>query len=229
MNLEGTCSGELPQYVAQFNGQTSQIVVSNNANLAPQQITVALWVNNLLVTSTNYDQLILSKYPDSHPKYGYSLLWGYGNDLHWRASDAGTSTDVVVINALPRTNGWYFIVATFQPDNQTLYVNGKLLGTNNLGFSIDYNSSDLYIGKAGSTTRLEGDITNVQIYNISLNSSFIDTLYNEGIGGAPVNLQHLVGWWPLNGDANGYSGNNNNGVPTNVIFTGTWQSGYTPP
>ncbi|MGC9010605.1 MAG: hypothetical protein ACP5JN_00435 [Candidatus Micrarchaeia archaeon] len=38
----------------------------------------------------------------------------------------------------------------------------------------------------------------------------------EGIGGAPIDLQHLVAWWPLNGNANDYSGNGNNGVPSNV-------------
>ncbi|MEM0201797.1 MAG: hypothetical protein QXR73_01295 [Candidatus Micrarchaeaceae archaeon] len=48
-------------------------------------------------------------------------------------------------------------------------------------------------------------------------------------GGAPIDLQNLVGWWPLNGNANDYSGNGNNGVPSNVMFVGNWYSGYTPP
>ncbi|MEM3855902.1 MAG: hypothetical protein QW298_01915 [Candidatus Micrarchaeaceae archaeon] len=37
---------------------------------------------------------------------------------------------------------------------------------------------------------------------------------------APIDLQNLVGWWPLNG---------NNGVPSSVTFVGNWYSGYTPP
>jgi hypothetical protein len=44
-------------------------------------------------------------------------------------------------------------------------------------------------------------------------------MYARGIGGVPVDLQHLVGWWPLNGNANDYSGNNNNGASTGVIFS----------
>ncbi|MGC8648572.1 MAG: hypothetical protein ACP5SJ_03745, partial [Candidatus Micrarchaeia archaeon] len=63
----------------------------------------------------------------------------------------------------------------------------------------------------------------------SLPTSEIQALYQEGIGGAPIDLQNLVGWWPLNGNANDYSGNGNNGAPTNVIFTSGWYSGYTPP
>ena len=55
-------------------------------------------------------------------------------------------------------------------------------------------------------------------------------LYLEGIGGAPIDLQYLVGWWPLNGNANDYSGNGNNGqINGGVTFVSNWWSGYTPP
>jgi hypothetical protein len=66
---------------------------------------------------------------------------------------------------------------------------------------------------------LNGQISNVQIYNTSLDASSIATLYQEGIGGAPVDPSHLVGWWPLNGDVKDYSGNNNNGAPTAITYT----------
>ncbi|MEI6379245.1 MAG: LamG-like jellyroll fold domain-containing protein [Candidatus Falkowbacteria bacterium] len=32
-------------------------------------------------------------------------------------------------------------------------------------------------------------------------------------------LNGIVGWWPLNGDTNDYSGNNNNGTPTSITYT----------
>ncbi|MEM0201813.1 MAG: hypothetical protein QXR73_01385, partial [Candidatus Micrarchaeaceae archaeon] len=63
----------------------------------------------------------------------------------------------------------------------------------------------------------------------ALSANAIKALYLEGIGGAPVDLQNLVAWYPLNGNANDYSGNGNNGVPSNVIFSGDWYSGYTIP
>ena len=79
-------------------------------------------------------------------------------------------------------------------------------------------------------TRLEGGyLANVQLYNTSLSANDIQALYLEGIGGAPIDLQHLVGWWPLNGNANDYSGNGNNGQINNVNFVSNWYSGYTPP
>ncbi len=80
------------------------------------------------------------------------------------------------------------------------------------------------------TFNFNGLMADVQIYNASLNDASINALYREGIGGAPIQLQNLVGRRPLNGDANDYSGNDNNGVPTaTVSYTGSWTNGYTVP
>jgi hypothetical protein len=92
-------------------------------------------------------------------------------------------------------------------------------------------ASGWYLGKfetSGYGT-LNGSLSNVQIYNISLSASQVQALYQEGIGGAPINPMYLVGWWPLNGNANDYSGNNNNGQAANVIYTSSWTSGYSVP
>jgi hypothetical protein len=62
-------------------------------------------------------------------------------------------------------------------------------------------------------------ISNLQLYNTSLDANQVLALYQEGIGGNPLALQNLVGWWPLNGDAKDYSGNNNNGVNNGATFT----------
>ena len=76
---------------------------------------------------------------------------------------------------------------------------------------------------------INGEIANIQIYNTTINAASVKALYREGIGGAPIDLQNLVGWWPLNGNANDYSGNNNDGIATNVIWSGTWWQDYTQP
>jgi hypothetical protein len=92
-------------------------------------------------------------------------------------------------------------------------------------------ASSWYLGTYNPTSEgtLNGSLSNVQIYNISLSASMVQALYQEGIGGAPINPMYLVGWWPLNGNANDYSGNNNNGQAYNVIYTSSWTSGYSAP
>ncbi|MEM3227760.1 MAG: LamG-like jellyroll fold domain-containing protein, partial [Candidatus Micrarchaeaceae archaeon] len=85
------------------------------------------------------------------------------------------------------------------------------------------------VGGSGEYTDFNGSIANIQLYNTTLSASEIQAIYQEGIGGAPINLQNLVGWWPLNGNANDYSGNDNNGQATNVTYVTNWYSGYTPP
>jgi hypothetical protein len=73
------------------------------------------------------------------------------------------------------------------------------------------------------------NMSNVQLYNTSLSASEVASLYSEGIGGAPLPMPGLVGWWPLNGDVNDYSGNNNGGTSTNVFMSSSWTAAYSPP
>ncbi len=54
-----------------------------------------------------------------------------------------------------------------------------------------------------------GAISNLQIYNNVLSANQIKALYLEGLGGDPISTQTLIGWWPLNGNINDYSGNSN--------------------
>ncbi|MGC9149953.1 MAG: hypothetical protein ACP5FX_02505, partial [Candidatus Micrarchaeia archaeon] len=59
----------------------------------------------------------------------------------------------------------------------------------------------------------------------ALSQQEIQYLYQQGLGGGPVRLQNLVAWWPLNGDAKDYSGNNNHGTIYGVSFI----QNYNPP
>ena len=75
------------------------------------------------------------------------------------------------------------------------------------------------VGSVGEYTDFNGSIANVQLYNTTLTANEIHNIYHEGISGAPISEQNLVGWWPLNGNMNDYSGNGNSGSPTNNSAT----------
>jgi hypothetical protein len=126
---------------------------------------------------------------------------------------AETSTGYVT------TQKWHNLLMTWTTNSLSLYVDGSLAaGPQGYVSSRTNPAAPLFIGKFQTTAYFNGSISNVQIYNTSLDQSSIATLYQEGIGGAPVSPQYLVGWWPLNGDANDYSGNNNNGAPTAITY-----------
>ena len=81
------------------------------------------------------------------------------------------------------------------------------------------NTNPLTIGAyASGTCDFNGLISNVQIYKTALNVTQAKSSYALGIGGSPVTSGNLAAWWPLNGNANDYSGNGNNGVGTSVTY-----------
>ena len=233
INLEGICTGELPQYVAQFNPSSSPYITINvpNLPLGASQRTVTVWfyVKGLPPSSQVAEFLYGYGVESCDEAFQPYIRWdGYVVINAW-------GTDQVV--AQSNTGSWCFLAYQYNGLAQigSLGCGGAPLTT--VAGSVTYNTqpSPLIIGAAASSANtidaryMNGYVANLQFYNTSLSANEIQALYLEGIGGAPIDLQNLVGWWPLNGNANDYSGNGNNGVPTNVIFVSNWYSGYTPP
>lgn len=223
MTLEGTCNGEIPQYVGTFKGTgyitASSAIITNTMS----QFTISVWTS---LSSTPGTTVIAG----SGGYYGGvsgegALGTGYnGNNVF---SFGGACCGRLDATANPlQTNKWYHLVGTYDAGAIVLYINGVAVvsGTESFGQTPEFG-----IGGYSGQVLFDGEISNVQVYNTSLDQNSVTTLYNEGIGGAPVDLLHLVSWWPLNGNANDYSGNNYNGAATNVSFISSWTSSYTPP
>jgi len=238
INLEGICNGELPQYVAQFNGYNSLIPVSSlSPTISQSSVTISGWVYISGFTNSNGDQewwtdgagsstIGLQSYPNTYPGATSATITYF---IH-NATNAGYGGCDTSGNPL---NRWYFVTEVVSGTVATLYVNGAPTGCQ-FSFSNPGTETYLTIGSycpscTGAGAVMDGSIADVQIYNTSLSANEIQALYLEGIGGAPIDLQNLVGWWPLNGNANDYSGNGNNGQINNVNFVSNWWSGYTPP
>jgi hypothetical protein len=136
-------------------------------------------------------------------------------------------------------NTFVFLAVTQQGGTKYWYANGKLLGSMSSppANNIVYISSNLLIGSIspgedagyGTAEWFNGLIANVQVYNTTLSSSEITQLYLEGIGGTPINPRNLVGWWPLNGNGNDYSGNNANDALQTISYTSSWMNDYPSP
>lgn len=74
-------------------------------------------------------------------------------------------------------------------------------------------------------TAFNGFITNVQVYNTALDSNTILQMYRDGPGAVPIDINHVVAWWQLNGNVNDSSGNGFTGATNDLSFS----SGYPAP
>ncbi|MEM0149268.1 MAG: LamG-like jellyroll fold domain-containing protein [Candidatus Micrarchaeaceae archaeon] len=237
ISLEGVCNGELPEYVASFSGSTvynpvpgfsSSTYITSNTSLTGSNypFTITMWVKiPKLISGSSWTEPFFGF--NHYQAFGF-LASGAGLVLH-RCSSADTTGD---LPGVTNYNIWHFVAVSFNPNTQNYLWqidDSEVNVTNTNSWSTNSNIviGAQYMDCDGNP--FVGYISNVQVYNTSLSANAIQALYQEGIGGAPIDLQNLVGWWPLNGNANDYSGNGNNGVPSGVTFVSNWYSGYTSP
>ena len=228
ISLQGICNAQPPQYVASFNsmGTTSYIITGTTGlPLGNNPRSVFIWVYTKTPQTSGdiYDYGICGSYEISRFSISSTLLFsGYGDDY-------GSTL------AVP-TGVWSFIGYVYNANSTngiTLYLNG-----NSVNHSLPHalqttlpatNPSAVGYSVPCGAYPFNGLASNLQVYNTTLDANSIQALYQEGVGGAPINLQSLVAWWPLNGNANDYSGNLNSGQSTAVIYTNQWQNGYIAP
>jgi hypothetical protein len=242
INLEGECQGELPEYVAQSMLGDETVYIGNAPNVQANSITMVAWIKVYSYPTTEGWQNILEKigptWASGDVEYGMGLQMystSYPNQNAFEVWGCNANIDIFPYTA--PLNEWVQVAGTIYPSptNPTnsvtiAYVDGAQLSNSSLGEDLNNlpcsGALPLYIDNGGS---FDGAIANAQIYNTSLSANEIQALYQEGIGGAPIDLQNLVGWWPLNGNANDYSGNNYNGNAINVTYTTGWYNGYSAP
>ncbi|MDE1849596.1 MAG: hypothetical protein KGI00_02595 [Candidatus Micrarchaeota archaeon] len=242
VSLAGQCNNMIPKYVGQFNGQNAYVDLGNSASVSPEagangKMTLCIWY--FITSSASYNGPLLKG--ESSPSSGNG--WEYAIDPQGASHDAvvwvPAGSGIMSVNSGKATTlqTWYFVCFTYDyaANQGAYYYNGTQYSTtlSQGNGPAAQRTGHLVIGAGegpgGGTGYSNIYAADVQIYNTSLDNTTIKRLYQEGIGGAPVDLQHLVGWWPLNGNANDYSGNNNQGTSTSVVWNANWQSGYTAP
>ncbi len=242
INLEGTCSTELPKYVSQF-GYFGAFKEFGNSN-----ITVPYVKFMPLIKDNNNGKITMSGWIWSGTQGNTQTAFAYGN-----FSENGPPWNAIFINTneSPLCNDgmfaalyssyvcmysksipiytWMFVVLEYNGTKLVAYdiMNGgqvTKVSTSTGSFVLPAHGVVLV------STPWNGLISNVQLYNTSLSENSIMSLYREGLGGVPVDLDHLVGWWPLNGDMVDYSGNGNDGYPYNsATLSGSYDGNYLPP
>ncbi len=162
---------------------------------------------------------------------GSSNNFGIGEDWpsHWEF--CYTNSGMVF------PNKWYnAVVSVVNYTNVTIYLNGIKAAHCTLTVPVsgmEYPTLGIGDNPPGGNELATAAISNVQIYDSSLNATQAAILYDEGIGGEPVSST-VIGWYPLLGNFNDYSGIGHEGFggnggsinPDNVRFV---ESNFTPP
>ncbi len=219
-----------PNLIANFSGGPHYISLSKNAAAnVSGSLSVAIWFK-----TSSYGAMIWVGNEPMPNNVGawWNPLYVADNDSLFGGAAVGP---IFETNHIVSNGGWYFAVFTINraTDNEMLYLNGSKIGVistpgivavypNNGAFQPYYWSIGGGSSNGGNWPDLppksyfNGSIANVQIYSGALSLTQVKTLYLEGIGGAPIPNAGLSAWYPLDGNANDYSGNNYNGVATNV-------------
>jgi hypothetical protein len=173
--------------------------------------SIVLWAKSATAKWNNYAWLAGSRVAD-----GFLIdpvLGDASNRVQYYIADSNASLKYVgTVNATTIT-AWHQYGMTYDANNHQAYLifDGQYSGPYTVNMTRSSGIIKVSFGyDAGSSSFGKGSESNVQIYNASLSGSNVTELYQGGMGGAPVLLHNLVGWWPLNGNANDYSGNGNN-------------------
>ena len=207
--------------VASFDGSNSEIITSTL--FTSHTFTVVYWVygvNTSKMTSGNGYTMFGSNGTNFITSWlnsggGAGASCGSGNEEIWVTGSGDHGLGV---------NGKIWTMVTISVSNGavTYYVNAS---SPCIGSAIPNDIYSLNYITFGTTppggntygiSSFNGTLSNMQLYSKTLSPSEVNQLFSHGVGWAPSSSLGLVGWWPLDGNANDYSGNNNNGVLTNI-------------
>ena len=156
---------------------------------------------------------------------GFQVVgWGGAGPLIVNAS-----SDVVPwpagVSSIPKDR-WVMVTAQYNgfTGQANVYVNNTLFSSATLPEGLYLTQViPYYIGddawQPGGYDSFNGSIANVQLYAAYLTPAQVSSIYYRGIDSAPLQSAGLVGWWPLDGNANDFSAGGADGkVNYNVTF-----------
>ena len=219
-------------YSLDFDGVDDYMTMGSQSALTiTGDVTVSTWANiDVFVDNSSIIEYTLPTEAEAD-NFLYRITLessgGVGNDIKIGHEYGSGSNEFATINTNLSTGTWYHlaVVRNTTAKTWTLYVNGSaqpvFTYTNQ---ATGGTSSELRIGRGGSSAYFNGKIDELSIFNSAKSASDITAIYN---GGKPTDLSgesNLVGYW-RNGDPNGAvayptitddSSNSNNGTMTNM-------------
>jgi len=241
IDLVGLCNNGIPKFVSAF-GYTGHFLQVGYSNITVSKVRFepALSNSNNKITITGWiypgvpgpteTALAYGDFNHANPPFnGIYLNYNESGYCNSGLFEVVYTSYVCIYSSNLALNQWHFVAIEY---NGVDAIGYDIAGGGNV-VSASGPVNPFWIAPSNSlliAVPWNGLMSNVQMYNTSLSENQVIAVYRDGLGGPPSDLRNLVGWWPLNGDFNDYSGDGNNGYPTNTaVDGGLWYSNYTIP
>ena len=204
-----------------FNGSTQAVDCGTGSRFDIDQIAISAWVR-LDSGLTNFQMIggvrntnngILPYMLSQHNNSKFRFLVNQSSDSAYKII---YSNDDVVLNT------WYHVMGVADGSSVKMYVNGDLqTDQTTYDGTITSPTQNFNIGRQPSQAiyYLDGQISNVAVFNTGLSQSQVQTIYNNGTPEASIS-HSPVSWWKLDNTTTGLIDNgsaSNNG--TNIGTT----------
>lgn len=160
-----------------FNALNSTINITKNdkLNFSARAFTTSVWVLNNNWAST-WDAYILADYSGGGIGGWYVSISNLNPTF---SCYNGTNQGPISPTDIP--TGWVNIVSVYDKSNASLYVNGILKDTDQIGVGCVYSAKPITIGHYYASPALtwNGSIDEVRIWSYALNSTQVSLLYNR--------------------------------------------------
>ncbi len=208
---------------AYFNGANGYVDVGNSPSLNLNgDFSIFAWVNYASFATGNYwEHAIIAKDVGggSNNKWMFSVTSQTGGThFEYYVAPSGPSQELngnawnVVLGS------WNLLGITKQGSTFTFYRNGQPDGTVTNSNSLpSVVAADAKLGFA-EAAYFNGELADVQVYGAALTAGQALQLYQQGMSSPPIVTANIVGWWPLNGNVNDFSGQGNPSSPNAITY-----------
>jgi hypothetical protein len=168
----------------EFGGVNDMIDVGNSNNLdfegAGNDFSVSTWVKGTETLAGGAGTQIIGKGDGYAQDSGWKIIqfeYSGSNYYQFKIGNGGSSATA---SKSKTDNNWHLLTGVKTEDYISLYFDGVLIQNNPHSIDIASTSTNLYLGRKGSsaTEYFQGSIDQVQIFNRALSSSEVLNLYN---------------------------------------------------
>lgn len=223
----GTCAdgswvtGKVGSYALEFDGSNDYVNIGNAGSAAstalqPSAGTLAGWIKS----NSNASAVLMgagnTTTSTSNKDFGPSIHVGYtpsgGQSKIYANLGDGTNTALEITALKTWTDGWHHVAMTWNSTwssgaDLKIYVDGVDAGVTTANVGTGWNttaqkaSRAWWIGDVATSTvnSYDGDIDEVAVWDVRLDSGAISDLYNSGDGtpASNVSSSNIVGYWSM--------------------------------